>query len=122
MIWHFCSKRKVRIMEKIQERYLRFVFNDSSSTYSSLLNRAKKDTLHVIRLKQILIFVYKCINHVGPTYLHSLFTVKQTYYNLRNCVSLEQPKVNTILHGMNSIIYHGAKLWNDLPNSIYKEC
>jgi hypothetical protein len=115
IIWHFCYKRKTYMMEKIQERALRFVFNDQHSTYYDLLLRINKDTMHVQRLKQLMNFVYKCVNKLGPSNLNDLFTVKTSPYVFRNNLLLYQPKINTVTHGINSLIYHGAKIWNHLP-------
>ena len=115
IIWHFCYKRKTYMMEKIQERALRFVFNDRDTTYCNLLIKINKDTMHVQRLKQLLNLVYKCVNQLGPSNLNDLFSVKTSPYVLRNSLLLCQPKMNTVTHGINSIIYHGAKLWNNLP-------
>jgi hypothetical protein len=98
-----------------QERALRFVFNDQVSSYSNLLSKINKDTLHVQRSKQLLTFVYKCVNQFGPSYLNDLFTVKISPYDIRNNLLVHQFNTNTITHGINSIVYHGAKLWNKLP-------
>ena len=73
IIWHFCHKKKLFMIEKIQERALRFVFDDHVSTYSQLLCKMNKDTMHTHRLKNIVVFVYKCVNHLGPSYLNDLF-------------------------------------------------
>ncbi len=35
IIWHFCRKTCTKKIEAIQERALRFMFNDQTSTYSS---------------------------------------------------------------------------------------
>jgi hypothetical protein len=118
IVWHFCFKRKTHMMEKIQERALRFVYNDYISTYFELLCRIKKDTLHMQRTKNILTFVYKCVNELGPSYLNDTFKVKECNYNFRDNQIVEQPKTNTVSHGINSILYHGAKLWNNLPMSV----
>ena len=115
VIWHFCSKRKTKMLDKIQERSLRFVFNDKLSSYDDLLKRIKKDPLHVTRLKSILILVYKCINNLCPTYVNSLFTIKVSVYTMRDNLLTQQPKMNTVFHGLNSLLYHGSKMWNSLP-------
>ena len=115
IIWHFCSKRKINMMERIQERALRFVFDDRQSTYNELLARIKKDSMCTQRLKCLLIFVYKCVNNLGPSFLNSLFFVKSSHYDIRNKILLVQPKMNTVTFGINSIVYHGSKLWNSLP-------
>jgi hypothetical protein len=118
IIWHFCSKRKLHMIEKIQERALRFIFNDTCSNYTDLLKRVRKDTMLTQRLKGILVFVYKCVNKLGPTYLNALFHVKVNLYNIRNDILVVQPKVNTVTNGINSIVYHGARMWNLLPKYI----
>ena len=37
---------------------------------------------------------------------------------MRDKLKLIQPKVNTVTHGLLSFYYHGAKIWNKLPNTI----
>jgi hypothetical protein len=118
VIWHFCSKPKAKLIEKIQERALRFTYNDYVSNYKTLMNRARKNTVHDFRLKQIAVFVYKCLNEIGPKYLHCMFQKKQNPYNLRDSFPVTQPKVKTVSHGINSLLYHGAKIWNSLPINI----
>jgi hypothetical protein len=117
-VWNFCSKTKAKLIEKIQERGLRYVFNDDSATYRELLNRSERETMQNIRLKQLVIYVYKCIFLKSPKYLHDIFSIKCTPYEMRSSVILEQPKVNTVNNGLLSFSYHGAKLWNQLPNEI----
>jgi hypothetical protein len=118
VIWNFCSKRKAHLMEKIQERALRFTFNDYTSQYGELLKRAKKNSLHDFRLKQMAVLVYKCLNKIGPRYLHSMFQIKNNVYDMRDSLSVVQPKVRTVTHGINSLFYHSTKIWNSLPMSI----
>jgi hypothetical protein len=118
IVWHFCSKSKSSMIERIQERALRFVFNDHSAPYCNLLSRINRNTMHSMRLKCIVIFVYKSLNGACPSYLHSMFERKMCTYNMRDCLTVVQPKMNTVTHGINSIIYHGAKMWNSLPVNI----
>ena len=40
LIWHFCSQTSTIKLEKSQERALRFIYNDHSSTYANLLKCA----------------------------------------------------------------------------------
>ena len=50
--WHFCSEANTNKIEKIQERALRFIYNDYNSTYESLLIVSKLPTLKVRRLRR----------------------------------------------------------------------
>ena len=56
--WHFCSEANRNKIEKIQERALRFIYNDYNSTYENLLMVSKLPTLKVRRLRTMAIEVY----------------------------------------------------------------
>ena len=118
VVWHFCKKRKIDMMEKIQERALRFVYNDKESTYMTLLTKANRKTLYNDRLKSIAIEVYKSLHGISPYYLRDMFSIKDCHYDLRNVYILKQPYVNTVTYGIMSHRYHGAKIWNNLPCTI----
>ena len=105
-------------MEKVQERALRFVFNDHVSSYSSLLQKAKKPSLYLNRLRKLSIEVHKVLNQVSPSFLNELYVAKETNYDLRDSNKVKQPAYNTMTYGNNSLRYQGAKLWNNLPREI----
>jgi hypothetical protein len=126
IVWTFCGKGNIKIMEKLQERALRLIFNDNISSYSDLLNKSQMSTLHIHRLRGIALQVFKCINKIGPTYLHDLFQPKCIKYSLRDTSILHQKKFMTVKYGFLSFTYHGSKIWNTLPTDIkttltYKE-
>ena len=93
--WIFCGKRNSNKLEKLQERALRFVYRDTTSTYEEILKRGHFLPLSIYRLKFLAIEVYKCINNSNPTYLSDLFVHKNVDYELRDSHKLEQPKFNT---------------------------
>ena len=51
LIWHFCSQANTNKLEKIQERALRFIYNNYSSSHSDLLKLSGTECLLVKRLK-----------------------------------------------------------------------
>ena len=121
LVWHHCSINDNRKIEKIQERGLRFVYNDSQSSYKKLLSKSNKNLLYIERIKKLAVFVYKCKNRIGPASVHDLFLSKDFAYNLRDSSKFVQPKSNTTTFGLNSLKYSGATLWNnDLPKG-FKE-
>ena len=105
-------------MEKIQERALRFVLNDSFSSYSELLRRSSKPSLLLSRLRKLAIEVYKITAQSGRSFLYDLYQQKETPYNLRDNQQLKQPPYHTITYGKHSLRYEGAKLWNTLPHTM----
>ena len=96
IVWHFCSKSSSRKMEKIQERALRFLFNDKRSTYEDLLEKCQSSTLHLRRIKTIALEVFKSLNDLNPPFMKELFTTKSVNYNLRDGDILVQPKFQKV--------------------------
>ena len=119
--WNFCSKGATTKLEKLNERALRFVYRDHSSSYEMLLKQSGYQTLLNQRLAKILTTVYKVVNRqcVSES-LHDLVEIRKSNYNLRGDKILTLPKVNTTKYGLKSLRYEGANLWNKLPNEYRK--
>lgn len=115
LVWSFTTKGCITMIEKINERALRFVLNDNVSNYATLLIKAKKDSFVCHRNKLIAQQVYKSLNKISPPYLWDLFERKLNTYDLRDNNLVIQPKVCTVSHGLLSVKYHGSKIWNKLP-------
>ena len=113
--WIFCGKVNSKKLEKLQERAIRFVYNDSTSSYNELLKRGNLLPLDIYRLRFLAIEMYKCVNNTNPRYLNQLFTQKHTNYDLRDSNLLLQSSFNTYKYGYRSFTYYGTKLWNMLP-------
>ena len=119
IVWHFCEKVNASKMERIQKRALRFVFNDLTSSYDILLDRAGVTILTLSRIKTIAAEVYKASNDLSPHYIADMFYPRaETQHNLRNTNLLTLPKVKTVKYGKNSLLFEGVKIWNHLPNDI----
>jgi hypothetical protein len=63
-------------LEKIQERALRFIYQDHNSSYKDLLVKSKLPSLKIRRLKTMDIELYKIIKKERPSYLHGLIKNK----------------------------------------------
>ena len=57
---------------------------------------------------------------MNPPCISNLFEVKKGKYSLRNEVRLHQHKKLTTTHGLRSLSYTGAKLWNNLSIDIHE--
>ncbi len=71
IIWYFCGKTCTRKIEAIQERALRFMFNDK--TYSSKLEKCNYTTLHLRCIKAIASEVLKSLNNLSPNVMNKIF-------------------------------------------------
>jgi hypothetical protein len=119
--WHFCNEQNTKKMEKIQERALKFIYEDQNSTYEELLEKSKLPSLKVRRIRIIAIETFKIINKQTPLYLHDLFQIKQNKYSFRYQNTAHLPRVKTTRYGLNSFKHFAAKTWNDLPDHFMKE-
>ncbi len=97
------------------------MFNDKTSTYSSLLEKCNYITLHIRCLKAIASEVFKSLNNLNPNFMNKMLQVKGITYNLRDSNILVQPKFNKITYGKKTFSYYGKHIWNSLPNNI-KQC
>ena len=104
---HYCGQRNLKNLEKINERSLRFVFNDNDSNYMQLLNRVGQPSLFNGRVHYILTLVYKSLNGLAPEYITNMFSLKTHSINLRTSGthSLFVPRVNTTKYGLHSLSY-----------------
>ena len=78
---HFCSSKSSRKNDKIQERALRILYNDSTSHYNQLLNKSSKASLEVKRLRNLALEILKTLNYMNPEYM------KKKCYKTTNLIS-----------------------------------
>ena len=116
LTWHFTNETNTKKMEKIQERALRFIYDDFTSDYNTLLTMSGFPSLRIRRLRIIAQEFFKMYNKDGPTYLHDLVEIKEHSYNFRYSNTAKLSKPRTTRYGINSFRYTAAKIWNTLPN------
>ena len=120
LVWHFCSKGSTAKMEKLQYRALRLVFNDFTSSYEALLERANMPTLNISRIRLMAIETFKILHKMTPIYLHDLVSYKESNYSFRYEKVADIPRVRTTRYGKSTFSYEAAVVWNSLPNELRK--
>ena len=118
LAWHFCSIASTNKLEKVQERALRFINNDYSSSLKRLLSQTKTEPLHVKRLKLMACEVFKIVNKISPEYIQDMISIKTSTYNFRGERKAEIPRVNTTRYGLRSFRSEAPRIWNSLPNNL----
>ena len=76
LVWHFCGENNTKKLESIQERALRFIYEDENSSYEKLLEKSKMPSLKIRRMRFLAIQIFKIVNKQSPIYLHDLVNVK----------------------------------------------
>lgn len=120
LAWHFCSTSNTKKIEKIQERALRFVYEDYFSTYDELLAKANLPALHIRRLRTMAIETFKILNDLAQPVLNNLLVKRENTYNFRYSNILQVPQVKSSKQGKNSFRYAAPVLWNSLPDAFRK--
>ena len=113
LVWHFCGKTNNAKLEKMQERSLRILCNDYTSSYEDLLRNIGLSTLLLNRLKCMLLETFKSTRHLNAECLHGIFKTRVVPYDLRT-TNLVQPKRQSTIYGLRSFSYLGSWLWNEL--------
>jgi len=119
--WHFCNKSAIAKLhvEKVNERALRFVFNEKQRPYSELLDKIGLPSLKNQRLAKIVCTVFNVINsqHAQKSMCIYLIGFKNNKYNLRGSEILKRPKASTTTYGLKSSRFLAPKILNSLPGS-----
>ena len=120
LVWHFCGNGSIHKMEKIQERALRFVFNDYESEYKDMLQKNGESTLYLKRVRIMAQEVYKAINNQSPKYMKELLSERNSRYSNRRPLDLYIPGVNQKTFGYKSYRFEAPSVWNSLDLEIRK--
>ena len=101
--WHFCHKNITAKLEKVNERALRFVFNEKQTSYCELiLDKIGLPSLANQPLAKIVCTVFKAINRDhAPRSIKERIGQRHSYYDLRGNGFLKLPKANTRTYGLN---------------------
>ena len=120
-MWHFSSANSLQKVERIQERALRFLFNDNSSPYEELLKKSGKNYMHVSRLRAQMYRNLQNYEAAEPCFLQNIFSFKSSTnlsHSLRNPYDLIHHRPNQTTYGTNSLRALRPKICNGLLNEI----
>ena len=117
LVWFFTSWASITKIQKLQERALRFVLKDSTSTWlRNTIIQGGVDSFRI--LKTVAVEIYKILNGMGPKYLSPALSRSITTYNLLDLNKLIQPLKRTTTFGIKSLAYYGTHLWNIIPHDV----
>ena len=89
-MWFFTSRESINKIDKIQERALRFVLKDHTSSYNDLLLKSGFDSFRIYAVKSLMIELFKILEGMTPDYLSELFVKADNPYDTRDKCKLIQ--------------------------------
>ncbi len=84
LVWANQSKGWMSFLEKLQERGLRFVYNNYSTPYVDHFRKAHIPSVSTAWQQSAVVEVYKALNGLLPKYKQCMFTLNKTNHNLRS--------------------------------------
>ena len=117
LVWMGHSRHLNNRINKIQERALRIVYQDSLSTFQELLKKDGSVTIHERNIQNLAIEMYKVINGISPKIMDDIFQLKE---NSRYCSKFpfKSRNVKTVMYGTETLTYLGPKIWSMVSQKI----
>ena len=113
------DERKI-LIESVQKRALRFLFDDYESSYETLLMKAEKPAMTVQRLRYLCAEIYRTVNGLSPSYMKNVFKKSNNLRSKRmqhqNNLSVPQP--NYYEFGTKHLASFGPNVWDSLSINI----
>ena len=72
LVWHFTAKKSTNKTEKIQERYLKLLYNNTTETYDDLLIKTWQSSMEIKRLRTLAMEIFKTLNDINPNYMKEI--------------------------------------------------
>ena len=115
LVWMFCSRKANNLINKIQERSLRLITNDKTSTFEHLLQANNEITTHQRNLQVLMVEVFKIINGFAPPVMEDFFLFGENTHNIRNFQITYNESKKTVRYGLETAKYRTPLLWANLP-------
>ena len=115
-MWHFSSAALSQEIEEVQERDLRLLYNDSFSSYNSLLIKEERPTMEVSCLRRLAIEVFKTLKSLNPDFVPTYF--KKSSHSASRKDDLVVNRAKTATFGEKSLRTVGPNIWNSLLKEV----
>ena len=109
LIWSFCSNASQKKLEKINETALRLALSDYTSSYNTLLVKAKSTTIHIRSIRLLALEIFKTFPNLNPAFMKDYFTPKSISYNFRQNDALCCPKSKNYYSWYKISTFFGSK-------------
>ena len=115
-----CHSRKLNNrINKIHERALRIVYEESNATFEEILTKDGAVTIHERNIQMLAIEMYKVIKGDSPEIIREIFQLKERDIYHSN-FPFKSQNVRTVIYDTQSLRHLGPKIWPLVPENFKK--
>ena len=114
----FSSRRFNNLINRIHERSLRTVYNDTSSKFREFLKRNRSVSIHHKYIQILTTVVFKLANTTCPPIMKTFYDFRENRYNIRKLQEMRQQKVRTVRYGLETALHRPPHLWSLVPTDL----
>ena len=120
LVWMFHSRKLNNRINKIHERSLRIIYDDSKLTFRELLDKDNSITIHERNIQILAIELYKVVNGMSPEIMSEVFPLKKSikYFSKNPFITRN---IHTERYGTETLAHLGPKIWDIIPNNLKEE-
>ena len=116
LIWMFHSRNLSNKINRVQERCLRVICNDKTSSFEQLLENDNSVSIHHRNIQTLAIEMYKVTNGLSPEIMNEIFQIREeSRYNLRYTSQFTIPPIYSVYNGRESVSFMSPKMWKLIP-------
>ena len=119
----FSSRRSNNLINRIHEKSLRTVCNDTSSTFQKLLQRNRSVSIYHKNIQTLTTEMFKAVNNICHPNMKAFFDFRENRYNIKKFQEMKQQKISTIRYGpdmvpiwsrygLETALYRAPQLWS----------
>ena len=91
LVWMFHSRKLNSRINKLDERVLRMVYQDYTSSFTELLEKDNSTTIHNRNIQLLATQLFKVKNGLSPPFMNEIFVENaQHYYDFRKKLNLRE--------------------------------
>ena len=120
LIWMFACKSLISKVCKIHFKALQVVYNGYEKSYNELFILNRDISIYQKHLLFLATEVFKSVINLNPQFMWNYFNFSTLSYELRKRNKVNLTETRTCRYGINSLLFRGALLWNNLPVMLKK--
>ena len=118
LVWMFHGSQVNNKINCLHDRALRMIYEDSTSSFDTLLEEDISFSVHDINIQQLALEMYEVAKGLAQTAISSLFLQCSNNRHTRSQSDFSVPQVNTVYFGQNPVRYLGPLIWNSVPTAL----